>query len=162
MNTPEIIQSAIASLAAVGLFLNLLHLKTARRRKSAEFFLGFTQQYSTDSDILDARYLIEYNRFEFDERFSGSRIEKSVDKLLAYYDTVSRLVLMKQLKIEDLKSLAYGILVVYQNDEIKRYFDFLDDWYSRRGLATKPFESFRKIAEEVKARFYTKKKEVKT
>jgi len=141
----EIIQLGLLVFAVVGLFLTFRQSRTANRQKSIEYILNLVQHHAGRKEMLDAYYAIEYGQFTYDASFHNSPLEKEIDALLGYYDTVARVYRAGQLRIRDLEFMAYAFVVIYRNTEIRKYLEFLDGLYMRKGIRTKPFGAFRLV-----------------
>jgi hypothetical protein len=123
--------SSIAILVgATGLFFTWAQLRYNSMQKRAEIAIGFLQEYLKDSDMSRMFYDLEYGRFKYDDKkFSGSDVEIRLDKLLAHFEKVSRLIDLGILKMEDLLLIRYEFARVYNNPEVQAYFERLDKQY---------------------------------
>ena len=46
---------------------------------------------------------------------------------------------------KDIDLVSYECLVIYQNEEVNKYFCFLEEWFDRRGMKNPPFIKFREL-----------------
>lgn len=150
----DLIQIAAILIAAFGLFLNLIQLRTGNRQKRAEYILNLYNQYISDDKMLEIYYKIEYQEFEYCNDFHRSEDERKLDKLLHFYDNIAKLHQLKNLTLEDLDYIAYNYLVIYQNSEIQKYLKFLDGWFKDRGLSQKPFSAFQVVGHLLEKKYY--------
>jgi hypothetical protein len=92
-------------------------------------------------------YDLEYHRFKYnDKTFSGSDVEIRLDKLLAHFEKVSRLIDLGILKMEDLLLIRYEFARVYNNTEVQAYFERLDNKYPNIKQYGGNFPMFRELA----------------
>ena len=97
-------------------------------------------------------------QFKYDASFHDSELEPKIDKLLDCYDTIARLYYSGHLlKLKDLEFIAYDLLVVCQDQNIRAYFAVLDEWFRARGMTTRPFHSFRAVSVKLKKKFFVKR-----
>lgn len=95
-------------------------------------------------------YKLEYKRFKFDENtFPESDEEKALDKLLYSFTQISALYKMGTITRQDLALIEYDFLRVYSDEEVQKYFEFLDR--TPHGLPTDQadFCSYREVAKEL-------------
>ncbi len=137
-------------IAALGLFLNFLQMKKNNLQKRAEFIINLYNQYASDSDMMEVYYKIEYGKFKYDKNFHQSDEEKKLDKLLGFFENIAKLYLMGNITLDDLKYVAYEFIVIYQNEFVQQYFQFLDGWFRQRGMKIKPYEAFRQVGKILK------------
>ena len=52
---------------------------------------------------------------------------------------------MKLLNLNDLDLVAYEYLIINQDSGVGEYFQFLDNWFSARGIRRPPFKAFREV-----------------
>jgi hypothetical protein len=134
----------------VGVLLAWWQLRKANQQSRAQFLVGLMAQRATDTAALDMFYRIEHKRFEFNEStFPQSADEKALDALLFSFAQVSTLYRMGTLTRRDLALIEYDLLRVYSNEEVQKYFSFLDR--TPHGLATDEgdFSSYRQVAQSL-------------
>jgi len=134
----------------VGILLTWWQLRKANKQSRAEFIIGLLANHVADNDTLNILYKLEYKRFKFDEKtFPMSDEEKALDKLLYSFTQISALYKMKTITRKDLSLIEYDFLRVYSDEEIQKYFEFLDR--TPHGLATDQadFCSYRQVAKEL-------------
>ena len=144
MELVEILTIVSISLAALGLFANYFQIRKANIQKRAEYIVKLYNEFVNDNDMTDIYYQLEYSDFDYNNEFHGSETEKKLDKLLGHFSNVGRLYFMGILKKEDLKFLEYEFLIIYQNRNIQKYLEFLDNWFILRNIYDEKFEYFRK------------------
>lgn len=151
----DLIQALALIIAAVGLFLNLVQMKTANKQKRAEHIVNLHNQFALDKDVLDIYYKIEYGEFRYEsEKFHGSDEEKHLDKLLDVFDNIAKLYLLDNFTLQDLNYVAYNYLVVFQDASIKEYLEFLDNWYVMRGMKLKPYSALRSVGQILEREYF--------
>lgn len=85
-----------------------------------------------DSEIRKFFYKIDYDEFKFLDTksflkvFKGSDDERMLDSMLYKYNYVGKLVRSNYLDINDINFLIFGMLQVYNDDNVKRYLKWLD------------------------------------
>lgn len=89
-------------------------------------------------------YELEYGKFVYSEAFHESPKEKTLDKLLILSENVSKLFEMGNIPFCDLDIVSHHFLVIYENEDLGKDFDFLDLWCKKGGLP-KRYSSFRKV-----------------
>lgn len=100
------------------------------------------------SDNLDTKklyYEIEYGRFQYRMDFHESPTEHHLDALLGHFDLLARQVELNILRVQDLEVLAYEFVVMYKNEEVQKYLQFLDSWCQESGNTARPFRAFRQV-----------------
>lgn len=134
----------------VGVLLAVCQLHKANKQSRAEFIIGLLANHVADNDTLNILYRLEYKRFKFDENtFPMSEEEKALDKLLYSFTQISALYKMGTITRQDLTLIEYDFLRVYSDEEVQKYFAFLDR--TPHGLATDQadFCSYRQVAGEL-------------
>ena len=144
--------------ASLGLFLTWLSMRQGNRQKRAEFLINLYNLYASDTDMLSVYYEIEYDEFTYDESFHQSDKERSLDKLLGLFEHVAKLWMMGNLTLRDVEIVAYEYLVVYQNEAVQEYLNYLDHWFEERGMRVKPYAAFRRLGAALQKRFYSERK----
>jgi len=139
--------------ASIGLFLTLASMRRANRQKRAEFIIGLQSSLFSDPDMMAIYYEIEYGQFAYDGTFHGSLKERQLDKLLGLFENIAKLWAMGNLKLDDVRLIAYEYVVVYQDPEVSSYIAFLDEWFDRRGMRIRPFDAFRSLGTVLVKRF---------
>ena len=118
-------------------------------QKRSEYIIDLFNTFINDSQMIDIYYKIEYGTFYYNESFHGSQDERNLDKLLGHFTNVGRLYSANILKKKDLSFLQYEFIIIYENESVCEYLDFLDDWFEMRGIKKKKFEHFRSTAEKL-------------
>ena len=122
---------------ALGLFLTFIQLRRNWRVQKAQFLSTINKDFFEDSDFRKFFYKIDYREFKFDEKkidiFQGSDDERHLDALLYQYNLLGQLVRMKLLKIEELEFIAFEIVRIFDNDDVKKYLAWLDKEYEQFG-----------------------------
>ena len=152
MTTVELIQTianGATALTFVALFWQLWEsnkqTKKSAIQKRSEYIIDLYDTFVDDTEMIDIYYKLEYSTFTYDKNFHGSETEKKLDKLLGHFSNIGRLYCSGILTREDLKFLEYEFLVIYQNENIKAYLTFLDEWFKAKKIKDKKFDYFRKV-----------------
>ena len=148
----DLIQAVALLVAAGGLILTAIETRRSARQRRVQQIVELQHQFYSDADLMDAYYLIEYGEFEYDGNFHGSKLEKSMDRLLVHFESIASLYEAKVVSARELDIVAYNYLVIYQNRGIQQYFDWLDSWYKTRGIKEQPFGTFRAVGAVVERR----------
>lgn len=151
----DLISGGSFLIAAIGLFLNWWQLRAGGIRKRAEFIVSVFNQYITDPESSRALYDIEYDRFNYTERFHESAEEKRLDRLLNYFEKIATLYHMGIVALEDLELVKYDFVRVYGNKDVQEYFETLDSYPSDIEGGT--FAGFRRVASLLEPRASPKK-----
>ena len=141
----DIAQVVATALAAGGLLLTAYQISRSVKERRIDRVDRVRQSLYGDSDVIEIYYQLEYGEFIYDGDFHGSACEKQLDKLLSLFDTLAIQVEMKLLKLNDLDILAYEFLVIFSDENVQTYLNFLDTWVDTKGLKRPQFEAFRKI-----------------
>jgi hypothetical protein len=111
----------------VAISLTWWQLRKANQQSRAQFIIGLLATHVADKDTLNILYKLEYKRFKFDEHsFPESDEEKALDKLLYSFTQISALYKMRTISRKDLALIEYDFLRVYSDEEVQKYFAFLD------------------------------------
>ncbi|HEX8174981.1 MAG TPA: hypothetical protein VF543_07665 [Pyrinomonadaceae bacterium] len=134
----------------IGVLLAVCQLHKANKQSRAEFIIGLLANHVSDNDTLNMLYKLEYEKFEFDEKkFPMSDEEKALDKLLYSFTQISTLYKMKTITRRDLALIEYDFLRVYSNQEVQKYFEFLDRTPHHLATDQADFCSYRQVAKEL-------------
>lgn len=151
------IVSAVSIL--VGVLLAWWQLRKANQQNRAQFIIGLLASHVANNDTLNMLYKLEYKKFMFDEKsFPGSDEEKALDKLLYSFTQISALYKMGTITRQDLALIEYDFLRVYSDEEVQKYFKFLD--LTPHGLPTDQadFWSYREVARELTEEYENRKR----
>ena len=86
-----------------------------------------------DEDVRGAAYMIEYDKFVYNEDFHGSPQEKMVDRLLSFADLVCDLYAQELLSAHEMDFFNYEFVQIYKNPNVQHYLDYLKARYDRDG-----------------------------
>ena len=134
----------------VGILLAFWQLNVSNKQNRAQIILGMMDKHYGDDNMLQMLYLLEYETFIFDKtKFPMCPEEKMLDKLLYTFEQVAKLYEMGILKRKDLSLIEYDYLRVFTNNEVQKYFQFLDDTPSGFTSEKSDYQSFRRIAKKM-------------
>ncbi|MEQ8955477.1 MAG: hypothetical protein RL120_15205 [Gammaproteobacteria bacterium] len=132
----------------IPVILAVIQLRKANIQSRAQFIVNLLTKHTSDSEVLDLLYQIEYGEWEFiEEKFPHSKEERALDKLLYGFEQISVLYEMGTISRDDLRLIEYDFLRVFMSEEIQKYFSFLDR--TPHGLPTDEadFHSYRRVAQ---------------
>ena len=129
--------------AGIGLLLTAHQIGQSTKQQRAREVSSVLLELNRDGDLRDIYYQLEYGRFEYGEAFHGSPKEKQLDGLLGLFESLARQRSSGLLRLRDLDLVSYHYLVVFQNSEVGKYLNFLDEWFKSRGIGGQPFHGFR-------------------
>lgn len=111
----------------IPVILAAIQLRRANIQNRAQFIVNLLTQHTSDSEVLDLLYQIEYGKWEFsEEKFPHSKEERALDKLLYGFEQISALYEMGTVFRKDLRLIEYDFLRVFMSEEVQKYFSFLD------------------------------------
>lgn len=131
-------------IAFVGVCLTLKQMKQKYKTQKAVFFKELYSTMFSDQEIRNAFYKIEYNKFKYEHEFHGSEEEKCMDRLLSFVDLICDFYDQKILTKREMSTFKYEFLRIFKNENIKKYLEFLKDFYKLNQTETEPFSYFRK------------------
>ncbi len=153
MNTIEF-QDLLNILIALGTLLSVIlvyvQLNQYSKYSRAAFIKDMFLKFYEDQHIRDIFYKIEYNKFVYTPKFHGSINEQEMDKMLTYLDVLGILAKKKVIKIDDLEPLYYEIKRIYCNKEVRKYLDFLKEWYKHNNIDITPLYGLEHIIKKLK------------
>ena len=129
-------------------------LRKSNKQNRAEFVVELMSEHVNDRKTLDMLYKLEYGKFVFNEiEFPQSDDEKNLDKILYTFDQIALLHDLGVITRQDLSLIEYDFLRVYTDDEVQRYFSYLDK--TPHGLPTNraDFRAYRKLAKKLTNEF---------
>jgi hypothetical protein len=140
--------------AAVGLYLNYWQLRKANNQRRTEIVSNVLWKIYNDKELSEIYYQIEYAEFIYDDDFHGSDNERKLDKLITIFDILAKQYYLGLVTIKDVDLASYECLVLYQNEEVNKYFIFLEGWFKRRGIKSPPFVKFREFGRLVEKKHF--------
>lgn len=144
--------STLSLLAAI--LLTWWQIRKANKQNRAQLVINILSGHVSDPETLAMLYKLEYNDFEFNEKtFPQSSEERALDKLLYSFEQISALYEMRTIRRKDLALIEYDFLRVYCNEEVQKYFAFLDR--TPHGLPTDraDFHAYRRVAKQISDEF---------
>lgn len=69
-----------------------------------------------------------------------------LDLLLSYFEKIAVLHRLGVITLKDLNLIKYEFIRIYRNNEVKKYFEYLDRLRTGINISGKNFEAFRSVA----------------
>ena len=138
----DLINIGLLLTAIAGIFLTYIKIREGYKTQRATFYKDIYTSLYSDPDIRKAFYLIEYDKFVYDENFHGSEIERLIDRLLTFADLVCSLYTKKAITDYEINYFKYEFARVYRNKNIQNYLSFLSEWYGQQKIGTEPFPRY--------------------
>jgi hypothetical protein len=137
----------IAALAAaIGLLFTAWSLRVANFQRRVRIVSDAVSFLYAEPDISDIYYKIDYSNFKYNpDEFLGSTEERKLDHLLARLNVLAKQYQIGLIRTKDLDIIRYEYLMVFENEEVQKYLNHLDDWFKTKKLATPPFHNFRQL-----------------
>jgi len=141
--------AAAAILVAVATYV-----LTARREKAlhrAELVHAYSSEFSRDRELVDLFTDIDYERFEFEadqSRWLGQDPEKQLIRMLDLFNSIGHNWHRKIVSLDDIHgtTLGYAILRAFNDPNVNRYLEFVDQHDADHLGTGAAFEYFRLIA----------------
>jgi hypothetical protein len=150
MTTSDKINILLLFATAIGVFAAFRQLYISNKQKRADLILQLYNQFTSDLDMQDIYYRIEYGQFEYDKNtFHMSPDEKKLDKLIGLFSNIGQLYQMGIIKDADLNFIKYEYQVIYETEGVQEYFMTLDEWFQRRQISHLKFKPFREIGHKI-------------
>lgn len=146
MSLADYINTGLLLTAVVGIAMTYWQVRSSARTQRASFLKDLYSTLTTDADICEAYYLVEYGRFKYGTEFHGSNMEPKIDRLLAFTDLVCELYQQQIITSHEMEFFRYRFLRLATNPDIKAYLQFLSGFYAQVGLEKEPFHSFAEYA----------------
>jgi hypothetical protein len=138
----QIISMCLLVVAVTGIMLTYQQMRQNYKIQKANFFKELYSTMFSDQDVRGAAYLIEYERFAYNEDFHGSPQEKMIDRLLSFADLVCDLYAQQLLTAHEMDFFNYELVLIYKNPNVQQYLDYLKSRYSETGRDIEPFPAF--------------------
>ena len=150
----DIVSTFLLLVALIGLFFTWHQLKENNKTQRAIFFKDLYTTFFFDPDISYAFYVIERDKVDFTEYHRSEQrgtIHKidAINKLLAMCEQISALYLRGSLSDDEMFHFNYNLKRVYENQNIKRFFQQIDEWSKGRGMKDGPYSTFRSLGKKL-------------
>ncbi len=146
----ELLQTGGVFVAAGALFLNWWQLRKNTLQRRSEHITGLFAKYHEDPDTVEMFRRVDHGEEIFNNNFHGSPDETKLDKLLFIFERIATLYEMGVIVPADLMFLTYEFIRISDNQSIRDYFAWLDDWYKDRGIPGENFGALRRVAERMR------------
>jgi hypothetical protein len=143
MTVSDWINTAIASVTAIGVLAAFWQIQISTKTNRAIFLKDLYLELRSE-EIGKAFYLIEYGKFKYDESFHESENEILVDRLLTLVDLVCDLHLTGNISKKEMKLFQYQFMRIFKSTELRKYLNFLDNFYKINDVDKSAFSSFQK------------------
>lgn len=108
--------AAVVSVIFVG-----IQLKQKVKSDHAKYVAEMMDKTRSNPAMLELFSLLDYQKFEYDIKFHGSEIERTVDNLLHHYEYIIYLKKTKMLKKDEFGFFEYNIQRVIGDYQIQNY-----------------------------------------
>lgn len=156
MTTGDIFNTGLLMVTSFGVLATFRQIYLSNKQKRADLILQLYNQFNSDNDMIEAYFALEYETFKYDESFHDSEFERKLDKLLGLFSNIGLLFQMGIIRKSDLDFIKYEFQIIYENQEVNRYFEFLDNWFLTRKITHKKFEPFRTVGKQIVVDNYKK------
>ena len=155
---PYWLQVALVSGPAAGVFIAALSLafqawQTAlnNRIRRTQIVSDALQQFMADDDMRQVFYDIDWGRFVYrpGRTPSENAQEAHTDKLLHLFANLALMWKNGVLNEQDLEPAKYLFVRIASNEEVQKYFAFLDNWAERSGIGTHPYVWLKKLGDRL-------------
>ncbi|HEV8194415.1 MAG TPA: hypothetical protein VGP82_23435, partial [Ktedonobacterales bacterium] len=142
----QIVSMCLLFVAVIGIMLTYQQMRQNHKIQKANFFKELYTTMFADGDVRAAAYMIEYDKFVYNEDFHGSPQERVVDRLLSFADLVCDLYAQKLLSAHEMDFFNYEFVQIYKNANVQHYLDYLKARYDETGRQTgrdiEPFPAY--------------------
>lgn len=135
MNFADIAQVVSAFAVAVAVVVAVIQYRLNIRTTRARIVADFLSAYHADSDMLDAFYDLEYDKFKYDIHFAGSPGERKLDKLLGHFNGLARWWSIGILEFDDLLVADYQLCLIMRSPEVETYFRVISGYAKEQNRA---------------------------
>ena len=101
-----------------------------------------------DPAIKEGFYLIEYNKFIYDDGFHESKDEQCIDRLLTFLDLICDLYFQGVISKHEISFFEYELTKIYRNPYILKYLKEVAEGRLELGFQNKPAFSFIRYCEQ--------------
>jgi hypothetical protein len=122
-----VVPAASAVFAAVGLLLTFQQLRRTNAQARAGLVSECLKSFAEDEGIQRAYYAIEYSKFQYNDEFHGTDLERDIDKLLNHFSNIALAWQAGLLNIRDVRPIRYFVLRVTRDPEIRKYLAYMAD-----------------------------------
>ncbi len=131
----------------IGFTATVIQLIRQVRNDKSQLIINLYNDLLNDKELMALYYEIEHNKFKFVKpEFTGTLTEQTLDRLLSKLDTIAKVYTINKLKKHDLDFIAYELVTVYRNEEIRKYLLYIQKVFPKIKISPK-FRSFTKTGE---------------
>ena len=147
----DLINGFLLIIAVIGIFFTYSQIRQSYKTQKATFLKDLYLMKYGNPQLAEAFYKIEYSKFVYDEHFHGSKEEAIIDYLLSFADLVCDLYDQAILTEHEMDFFKYEFVRIYQNDNVKRYLEFLTKFYKANKIDIGPSHRFVKYCKSINA-----------
>lgn len=153
VTTIDYINAGLLVAAVVGIALSYWQFRYGTQMQRAMFLKDLYSTLTSDADIADAWYCVEYRKFKYDPKdFHGSVFERKLDRLLAFADLTCELKKQGFITPREMAFFEYPFSRIATNDDVAEYLKTLALASDADKLKHGHFHSFRGFMETIQAR----------
>jgi hypothetical protein len=145
------IQIGVLILAVLGLYYNIKEQKKNNFRERVKIISDTLNQIYEDKELSEILYkFISSNPlkpFIYSKDFHDSKTEIALDKLLFKLDFLAKQYYGNLLELKDFSVIETIYIDIYRNEEIKKYFEYLDNYFTSINKPNNFCLYFRKMSE---------------
>lgn len=137
--TLAVVPTVSALAAALGLWLNVRQSRKTTTQDRAALVASFLREFASDKEMSQIFYAIEYSKFRYDAKFHESTQERQLDKLLVHFSNLALAWQAGLLEDTDIQPVQYFARVLFRNEEVRKYLDFVGEWTDQAKLGEHPY-----------------------
>ncbi len=138
-------------IAAIALAINVRQTILNNTLVKAKMVSDSLHIFMNDETIQVAFYKIEYGDFQYGPDFHGSNEEKEIDKLLRHFSNLAIMWKNGLLNIDDIFPIQYFILRAVNNNQVKKYMEFIDHWSKTAGTGGHPYVALSELCQKLES-----------
>ena len=146
MDIGNFINAGLLLLALIAIVMTYRQSRSAARTERASFLKDLYSTLTSDLEISQAYYLVEYGRFTYEPSFHGSELEPQMDRLLSFADLVCELHDQRVISSREMEFFEYRFARIASDPGIRSYLEFLAGYYKSVGIDKEPFHSYAKFS----------------
>ncbi|MCE9501929.1 MAG: hypothetical protein K8R21_15725 [Leptospira sp.] len=125
--------------AGLGLLLTARAFRKRAQQDRQEILFRFWAEFWKAEKPVKLFYEIEYGHFKYTPNFHLSRDEQALDQLLGHFQFLALQYKTRLLRDEDLEAVAYFSRRIFENAEVQKYLNFLQEWAVQNSIKKHPY-----------------------